>query len=57
MCSLVGGPSAQGGFGLGNVGPWVGVSSGGWLPQAMGEAGAKVRVRVKVRCVKPWPLK
>ena len=24
----------------------------GWLPQAMGEVGAQVRVR----CIKPWPL-
>ena len=42
---LVRGPSAQGGFGLGDVSPWVRVSSGGGCPQAMGEAGVEVRVR------------
>ena len=30
---LVGGPSAQGGFGNGNVSPWVRVSSGGGCPR------------------------
>ena len=30
---LLGGPSAQGGFDLGNVSPWVRVSSGGGCPR------------------------
>ena len=33
MPPCVGGPSAQGGFGLGNVSPWVRVSSGDGCPR------------------------
>ena len=45
---LSGGQSAQGRL------AWVMWAHGlrGWLSQAKGEVGAKVRVR----CVKPWPL-
>ena len=33
MCLLVGGQSAQGGVGLGDVNPWVRVGSGGGCPR------------------------
>ena len=43
---LIEGPGAQGGFGLGNVSPWVRVSSGGGCPRPWVKQGLRLGLGV-----------